>query len=252
MNPRATWTYSALMLLTLLTGALLARGRQRSLGLSARQRLGIALGAFCGAMIGAKLPFVLADWPGLLSGTAWFANGKTIVFGLVGGYLGVELAKAYLGVTVKTGDSFAVPVAGAVAVGRLGCFSAGCCFGRPTGGSWGVDFGDGLLRHPTQLYESAFHATMLGVLILLERRDFFRGQRIKLYFIAYLVYRFFSEWLRPEPIVGFGLTAYQWASLLLIGVFSLLWVRDAASLRAPVGSAIADHRSPPAPPDGPQ
>ncbi len=231
MNPRVTWTYSALMLLTLATGALLARGRQRALGLSPLQRLGIGLGAFCGAMIGAKLPFILADWEGLLSGAAWFANGKTIVFGLVGGYLGVELAKSYLGVTTKTGDSFAVPVAGAVAVGRLGCFSAGCCFGRPTGGSWGVDFGDGLLRHPTQLYESAFHATMLVVLLVLERRGLFRGQRIKLYFITYLVYRFFSEWLRPEPILGLGLTGYQWTSLVLIGVFALLWVRDARALR---------------------
>lgn len=231
MNPRVNGTSAALMLLTLAAGFLLARGRQRALGLSTRERLGIGLGAFCGAMIGAKLPFVLADWPGLLSGTAWFSDGKTIVFGLVGGYLGVEAAKSYLGVTVKTGDSFAVPVAGAVAIGRLGCYSAGCCFGRPTGASWGVDFGDGLLRHPTQLYESAFHAAMLGVLLILERRGLFRGQRIKLYFLAYLVYRFFSEWLRPEPIVGLGLTAYQWASLLLIVVFAGLWVRDARSFR---------------------
>ena len=166
--PRATWTYTALMALTLATGLLLARGRQRALGLTTRQRLGIGLGAFCGAMIGARLPFLLADWEGLLSGAAWFANGKTIVFGLAGGYLGVELAKAALGVTVKTGDSFAIPVAGAVAVGRLGCFSAGCCYGRPTGMGWGVDFGDGILRHPTQLYESAFHATMLVVLLVLS------------------------------------------------------------------------------------
>jgi phosphatidylglycerol:prolipoprotein diacylglycerol transferase len=246
--PRASWTYAGLMALTVLTGVLLARGRQRSLGLTPRQRLGIGLGAFCGAMIGAKLPFVLSDWPGLLSGAAWFANGKTIVFGLVGGYLGVELAKDALGVTIKTGDSFAVPVAGAVAVGRLGCYSAGCCFGKPTGGTWGVDFGDGILRHPTQLYESAFHATMLGVLILLERRGLFPRQRIKLYFIAYLIYRFFSEWLRPEPILGLGLTSYQWASLALIGVFALLWWRDAR----PVGSAIADHPESMSMTDGPR
>ena len=110
-------------------------------------------------MIGAKLPFVLADWQGLLSGRAWFENGKTIVFGMVGGYFGVELAKALLGVRVKTGDSFAVPVAAAVAVGRLGCFAAGCCHGRSRALPWGVDFGDGLRRHPTQLYESAFHST---------------------------------------------------------------------------------------------
>jgi phosphatidylglycerol:prolipoprotein diacylglycerol transferase len=231
--PRVSWTYSALMLLTIAVGALLARGRQRGLGLTTSQRLGIGFGAFCGAMIGAKLPFVLADWPGLLTGAAWFANGKTIVFGLVGGYLGVEVAKSILGVTVKTGDSFAVPVAGAVAVGRLGCFSAGCCYGKPTRGAWGVDFGDGLLRHPTQLYESAFHATMLGVLLILERKGIFRGQRIKFYFLCYLTYRFLTEWLRPEPILGFGLTGYQGAALVLIGVFAGLWIRDSARVGTP-------------------
>jgi len=231
MSRSFAFLYPFLMGASVLTGIFLAKGRQRSLGLTNDQRLGLGLGAFCGAMIGAKLPFVLADWEGLLSGLAWFSNGKTIVFGLVGGYLGVELAKEKLGVTVKTGDSFAIPVAGAIAVGRLACFSAGCCFGKPTGHSWGIDFGDGYLRHPTQLYESAFHAIALLVLIGLERADLFHEQRIKLYFIGYLIYRFFSEWLRPEPIIGLGLTGYQWASLGLIAVFVLLWIRDASSLR---------------------
>ena len=62
-------------------------------------------------MIGAKLPFVLADWPGLLRGSAWFSDGKTIVLGLVGGYLGVVLAKWGLDIKTPTGDSFVLPVA---------------------------------------------------------------------------------------------------------------------------------------------
>ena len=153
-------------------------------------------------MIGAKLPFALADWPGLLSGRAWLENGKTIVFGMVGGYLGVELAKAILGVRVKTGDGFAVPVAGAVAVGRLSCFAAGCCHGVATGLPWGVDFGDGIRRHPTQLYEMAFHASAALVLAGLQRRGLFRGQLIKLYILAYLAYRFVDR--VPPPRAGPG------------------------------------------------
>src|ERR1039457_3341001 len=120
------------MLASVAVAIALSRRRQRALGLNNRERLGIALGAFCGAMIGAKLPFVLSDWEGLASGRAWLDNGKTIVFGLVGGYFGVELAKALLGIRVKTGDSFAVPVAAAVAIGRLACFVAGCCHGTVT------------------------------------------------------------------------------------------------------------------------
>jgi phosphatidylglycerol:prolipoprotein diacylglycerol transferase len=196
------------------------------LGLSGVERLGLGLGAFCGAMIGSKLPFVLADWEGLVSGRGWFDNGKTIVFGLVGGYFGVELAKWSLGVRVKTGDGFAVPVAAAVAVGRLACFSAGCCYGSVTALPWGIDFGDGQRRHPTQLYEFAFHLTAALVLANLLRNRLLRGQLIKLYIVAYLVYRFLTEFVRPEPVLWLGLTGYQWAALALMPLFVLLWIQD--------------------------
>jgi phosphatidylglycerol:prolipoprotein diacylglycerol transferase len=224
--------YPWIMLASLATAiALRARTPQPS-GLSPRERLGIGLGAFCGAMIGAKLPFALADPEALLSGRAWLENGKTIVFGMVGGYLGVELAKAILGVRVKTGDGFAVPAAGAVAVGRLGCFAAGCCHGVATRWPWGVDFGDGVRRHPTQLYEMAFHASAAVALAALQRRGRFRGQLIKLYILAYLAYRLATEFLRPEPVLALGLTGYQWACLGLIPVFLLLWIQDARASRS--------------------
>lgn len=220
--------YMAIMILSIATAVVLKRWGERSspLGLSTAQRWGLALGAFCGAMIGAKLPYVLLDPAGLASGRAWFDNGKTILFGLVGGYFGVELAKVLLDVRVKTGDSFAVPVAAAVAVGRLACFVGGCCYGKPTGLPWGVAFHDGIPRHPTQLYEAAFHAWAAAFLAWAGRRELFRLQRIKLYLFAYLIYRFFTEFLRPEPVVAMGLTAYQWGALALLPVFAWLWRRD--------------------------
>ncbi len=233
------------MLASVAVAVILSRRTQSALGLSRRERLGIGLGAFCGAMIAAKLPFVLADWPGILSGRAWFDNGKTIVFGLAGGYFGVELAKAMLGVRVKTGDSFAVPVAAALAIGRLGCFVAGCCHGTVTTLPWGVDFGDGLRRHPTQIYESAFHLAAALVLAWLSRSRALRGQLFKLYLIAYLIYRFLTEFIRPEQVLALGLTGYQWVCLGLLPVFIALWVRDAQTERhqragrsaGPIGSA---------------
>jgi phosphatidylglycerol---prolipoprotein diacylglyceryl transferase len=72
-----------------------------------RERLGLALAAFVGGVLGAKLPFVFvrgADW----YGTAWLADGKTVTTGLIGAYVGVELGKLLLGIRVKTGDSFAL------------------------------------------------------------------------------------------------------------------------------------------------
>jgi phosphatidylglycerol:prolipoprotein diacylglycerol transferase len=215
------------MLASVAAAVVLSRRGLSALGLSRRERLGVALGAFCGAMIGAKLPFVLADWDGLISGRAWLDNGKTIVFGLVGGYFGVELAKALLGIRVKTGDSFAVPVAAAVAIGRLACFVAGCCYGTVTTLPWGIDFGDGHSRHPTQLYESAFHLAAALTIAWLQGRGLLRGHLIKLYIIVYLTYRFLTELIRPEPVMAWGLTGYQWACFGLVPVFAALWVRDA-------------------------
>src|SRR6478609_2517587 len=225
--------YALIMAAAVMTGIVLSRWTQSGLPLTRREKFCIGLGAFCGAMIGAKLPFVLADWDGFLSGVAWFSNGKTILCGLVGGYFGVELAKWMLGVRTKTGDAFAVPVAAAVGIGRLGCFHAGCCYGTPTSLPWGVVFPnvDNLPRHPTQLYEAAFHLTAAVVLYWMLRRGMFRGQLIKLYILSYLIYRFFTELIRPEARLTGGLTGYQWAAIVLAILFVWLWIRDASSMR---------------------
>ncbi|MCA9190517.1 MAG: prolipoprotein diacylglyceryl transferase [Planctomycetales bacterium] len=227
-------TYALTMAVALTVCSLLLRLTQRRLQLSGIEKLGIGTGAFCGAMIGAKLPFLLSDWEGLISGTGWLSHGKTIMCGIVGGYLGVESAKWALDIRLKTGDSFALPVAVAVAIGRLGCFQAGCCYGTPTSLPWGVVFPTAVdnpfvTRHPTQIYESIFHGLAAVALLWLTRQGLFRGQLIKLYLLCYLSYRFVTEFIRPESQLLFGLTGYQWAALALFPVFIGLWIRDRAN-----------------------
>lgn len=218
--------FPLVMLTALVTGLLLSRQRQKRLPMTAGQRWGVAIGAFCGGMLGAKVPFALVDPRGPLCSQAWFADGKTILFGLVGGYVGVEIAKAAMDVRIKTGDSFAVPVAVSIGLGRIGCFIGGCCYGLPTALPWGLDFGDGIRRHPTQLYEVAFHLSAAAVLWVLERGNRFPRQRFKLYLIAYCLYRFVTEFLRPEVRLWGGLTGYQWTSLALLPVIAVLWWQD--------------------------
>ena len=223
--------YSLTMLAALLIGAVLLRRSQSSLPISKWQKLGLGVGAFTGAMIGAKLPFLLSDIDGVLDGSAWFSHGKTIMCGIVGAYFGVEVAKWSLGVRIKTGDSFAVPVAVAVAVGRVACFFGGCCFGRPTELPWGVVFSNleessPITRHPTQLYEATFHFVAAFILAYLQSRKLLRGQLIKLYIVSYLVFRFATEFIRPEQQIMLGMTGYQWAALALAPLFLWLWVRD--------------------------
>src|SRR5207253_4329088 len=98
---------------------------------------------------------------------------------------------------------------------------------------WGVVFfEDGVRRHPTQLYESAFHLACAAVLAQLQARGLFRGQLVKLYILVYLAYRFATEFIRPEPRFWLDLTMYQWAALVFAPVFVVLWVRDAKPLAA--------------------
>lgn len=225
--------YPIIMLTSLAVGLWLSRRTQSSLPLTVGQRWGLAAGAFVGAMLGAKLPFALADARGPICLQAWISDGKTIVFGLVGGYLGVEIAKALLEIRVKTGDSFAIPAAVSIGIGRFGCLVGGCCYGSPTGLPWGWNFGDGIPRHPTQLYEAGFHFAAAGMLWGLRRRGMFPRQLFKLYLLAYFGYRFATEFLRPEVKLWGGLTGYQWASLALIPVILLLWRQDRRPVAAP-------------------
>ncbi len=228
------WLYQAIIGLALLTGLVLSRKTQRGMPMTDVQRLGVGVGAFVGAMLGAKLPFALSDWRELVSGGAWFSDGKTILTGLVGGYFGVLVAKWSLDIHTRTGDSFAMPVAASVAVGRLGCFVAGCCYGRVTTLPWGVVFPQqgSLPRHPTQLYEAAFHALAAIALYQLGRAGLFRGNLMKLDIVAYAAYRFLTEFIRDEPPLWLDLTGYQWASVVLVVLFGGLWWRDAKEMAA--------------------
>lgn len=213
------------------------------------KRTALAAAAFVGGAIGGKLPFLGTDPAGWLDLTTWLRDGKTIVAGLIGAYLAVELTKFALAIRVKTGDTFALPLALALAVGRWGCFFNGCCYGVETTLPWGVWFrvaGEGGPRwrkcHPTQIYESLFHFTMAVVLWQLMRRGLLPGQRLKLYLIAYGVYRFLTEYLRPEPVWWLGLTFYQWAAATLAVGMVVQWLVDRRLPAIPVSVVVSTSR----------
>ena len=193
-----------------------------------RQRTVLAFAALIGGSLGAKLPFAAVSPAGWWTAAAWVSNGKTVVAGLIGAYLAVEGTKLLLGVRVKTGDTFALPLALAMAVGRWGCFCYGCCYGTPTGLPWGVAFRQDddtwAPCHPTQIYESLFHLFMASLLFQMTLHNLLPGHRLKFYLIGYAVYRFTTEFIRPEPIWHLGLTYYQWAALVLFVALTLQWV----------------------------
>lgn len=184
------------------------------------QRTSISVGALVGALLGAKV-LVLLQHINLL-GEDWrqFAllvlQGKTIVGALLGGLIGVEVTKKQIGVTQSTGDSFVFSVMVGMMIGRVGCFLTGLSdrtYGIATTLPWGVDFGDGIARHPTQLYEVGFLAILLLSLRLYVHRAKQSGDLFKIFMIAYLGFRFGVDFIKPEFRPVLGLSAIQLACL---------------------------------------
>jgi hypothetical protein len=144
---------------------------------------------------------------------------------LAGGIVAVELWKWRAGVRQSTGGSFVLPLAIGIMVGRLGCFFSGIAdhtFGTATSLPWAVDIGDGIGRHPVQLYE----AGAMAVFVLVFARRL--GPRTAFYaFTAYYAaQRFLWEFLKPYPPVAFGLNVFHFLMLGLIA-YAFIYARNA-------------------------
>lgn len=189
------------------------------------QRWWVIAAAAVGALLGAKLLFLLED-PSLLSNRLahplFLFDGKTIVGALIGGFFAVEWTKRRLGITARTGDLFALPLCLGIAIGRIGCFLTGLpdlTCGLPTRLAWGVNFGDGVPRHPSQLYEILFLALLFLFILRASRRPHPQGDLYRFFMVGYLVFRFFADFLKPDVRVLLGLSSIQWACVLMLLVF---------------------------------
>lgn len=178
------------------------------------------IGCIFGALIGSKLLNIIDSpaqyWEHRDNLLFWF-QGKTVVGGLLGGWIGVELVKKRLGITYATGDAYVLPLIVGIAVGRIGCFLEGledATFGIPTTLPWGIDFGDGFSRHPTQLYEIFFLLIFGGVLLFRIRHHYPNGWLFRVFMLGYLLFRFAVEFIKPREIHYLGLSGIQVAALL--------------------------------------
>ena len=174
-----------------------------------RSRLHVLVGAAIGALLGARfLAWISAPE---LTLAAFFA-GKTIVGGLLGGLIGVEITKKLIGVRTSTGDLFVYPLIVAMIIGRIGCFLSGPAdqtHGLPTSLPWGIAVGDGIPRHPVALYEIAF----LIAIVPLLRGKRAPGDRFRMFMLAYLTFRLLVDYLKPYPAPVYGFTPIQWACM---------------------------------------
>jgi len=214
--------YPVFVLLALLSGIFVYLIELRRDRIESANALYIAIFAIVGGIIGSKLPIIVIYWHELNSSSNSLdvlVSGRTIVGGLIGGALGTFLAKKLFHIKERLGNQIAIPVAVGMAVGRVGCLLRGCCYGQATSLSWGIDLGDHIIRHPTQLYEMLFDILLAFYLAWRKKQGVEAGELFKIFLNGYLSFRFFLEFIRVEKIGYIGLTDFQ-----VLCVISLVYI----------------------------
>lgn len=253
-------TYGVLLACAFLAALWLAHRQARRAGLDAERISDMAVWVIIAGLLGAKVLLVVVEWPSYLAqfqevlalkrnegwGRGFSALGP-LLFGILqsggvfyGGLLGAVPVAAYCVRRYKlpfwkTADALAPAVILGQAIGRWGCFFAGCCYGRETDVAWAVTFRDAYAMrlgtkidtplHPTQIYESLCAFLILAVLLWMSGRKRFHGQVLMGYLALYAVARFVIEYFRGDPrgsVFAGALSTSQFIAVLMFVAAVLL------------------------------
>jgi phosphatidylglycerol---prolipoprotein diacylglyceryl transferase len=178
----------------------------------------LLFGSGLGAILFGSLNLWLSGMPGL---------ARSVEGALAGGIVAIELYKWIAGISVRTGARFALPLAIGIAIGRIGCYLAGLddfTYGTPTALPWGHDFGDGISRHPVQLYESAAMAAFAAyyVVAVIRQDGFVIANGFYLVLIYYALQRFLWEFFKPYAALIGPLTLFHLLSLFILFYASVM------------------------------
>ena len=260
LGPFTVYTYGVLLAVSYLLGLKMAMSRAKKRHLDSNRVLDLGIYIIIAALVGAKLLLLVVDFDQYWSNPAeiWslLRSGGVFYGGLI---LAVAVAFWYIakhGMPFwTTCDVFAPGIALGHVTGRLGCFAAGCCYGRPTDVAWGVIFTNplaaanvgtplGIRLHPTQLYEAGAELLILVLLLVTERRGrTFPGRTFWSYMFLYAVSRYIIEIYRGDPrgVVPFlDISTSQFISLVLgpLSLIMLVWL----SRTLPTAPQEARHR----------
>jgi phosphatidylglycerol:prolipoprotein diacylglycerol transferase len=239
-------TYGLLVALGLLAGIYVAGRFAPRVGVSREHVWNLGVYMALAGLVGAKVFLVFSEWsyygahPGQIFSAATLHAGGAWHGGLL---FAVAVAawytwKHHLGFAALS-DAYAPGIAFGHIFGRLGCFSAGCCWGKPTDVPWAVTFTNpyanhvvgvplGVPLHPTQLYEAGAEVVIFLLLVWLWRRRSFSGQIFAAYLMLYAVARFVIEFFRGDPRGGFffhgTLSLPQVVSVVLFIVAAAFWL----------------------------
>lgn len=204
-------TYGFLLAVGFLIALKFAASRGNKEGIETQHTLDLGLYILISALLGAKLLLLLVDWDHYSQNpTSLLRSGGVFYGGLVAAVLtSLWFFRKHRLNTWQMTDIMAPSIALGHAVGRLGCFSAGCCYGKPTTLPWGVTFTDSYAQqiagvplevplHPTQLYEAGAEALIFLTLLLIAKHKKFDGQVFWSYVALYAVARFVIEFFRGD------------------------------------------------------
>ncbi len=222
-------TYGLLLALAFFAGTALAKRQGRLDGLAPAAITDLAIAMLISAIVGSKLLMVVVD---LISGVppgVVFSLGTLRAGGAIHG--GIIAATAVFfwklrkgqGLPLRiTGDALVAGVALGQAIGRLGCFSAGCCYGTESHLPWAVTFAHplalamgapfGLPLHPVQIYNSLANLAIMAILLLARPKRAFQGQIFALYFLVEGLGRVITETWRGDVDRGTGWLGWAWLS----------------------------------------
>ena len=238
-------TYGVLVATGILLGLWLSRQRAARYGLDPDRVWNLGIYLVLAALLGAKVWYVFANWEYYSANPREIVSMATMQAAGVW-YGGMLSALAVIVFYVRSTklpllpltDAYFAPVSLGHAFGRLGCFTAGCCWGKPTAVAWGITFTKpyanmvvgvplGVRLHPTQLYEATAEFAIFGILMWLTARQRFSGQIFAAYAMLYGAVRLTNEFFRGDPgrgdFFGTGLSHMQAVSIGLMILGAWLW-----------------------------
>ncbi|HEY4904298.1 MAG TPA: prolipoprotein diacylglyceryl transferase [Candidatus Sulfotelmatobacter sp.] len=237
-------TYGFLVSLGVLLGLWISVRNSERLGIDGEKawNLGILV-VLCG-IVGAKVLYVINEGMSLrdILSISTLQAGGVFSGGLIAAFIAAAwYVRRHHMPPLGTCDAFAPGLAFGHAIGRLGCFAAGCCYGKPTHHFWGVTFTNPLANsitgtplniplEPTQLFECAVELANFFFLMWLLKRRKFDGQVFGAFLFIYGIARFFLEYLRDDPgrgsVFGGAMTGTQLIAIgLVIGGGLIWWLR---------------------------
>ncbi|MBZ4664415.1 MAG: prolipoprotein diacylglyceryl transferase [Caloramator sp.] len=227
------YSYGFMIAVGILSAVIISMYRARRVGISDDVVLDIAIFGVLGGVIGAKLLFIIAEAPYVIKNPVvlkdMIKGGFVVYGGLIGGVLVAYIYCRKKKVDfLKMFDVAAPAIAVAQGFGRIGCFSAGCCYGKETTSPLGVVFKNspfapnGVRLIPTQLISSLGNFLIAAVLFYFSKKAKHNGQVAGLYMILYSVGRFMVEFLRDDPrgnVLFFSTSQFICIFVFIVGVF---------------------------------